>query len=328
MPAPDFRSLTRIALMGALLGAAGAATAGAIHHVAEMNTRQIDALPRDRTVVILPGGILEEHGPYLPSQSDGYMNERMTQELAQAIAARPGWEVLVFPMIPIGAGGANEIGRDHSWSGTYAVRSTTLRAVFMDLATELGDQGFRWVFVVHAHGAPHHNHALDVAGDYFHDNWGGHMVNLYGQLVEREDVRTEEERRADGRSQHGGMVESSVLMHLRPDLVAADIAQAPDFVGPDFAALIRISETEGWTGYYGAPRLANPEFGARAWRAMSAPRIAHALRILDGFDYRQTPRLGDIPDPAIRSVVDATSKHDEALERRQQEWLRAHGHLE
>jgi len=35
--------------------------------VAELNTAQIRALDLARTAVILPGGILEEHGPYLPS---------------------------------------------------------------------------------------------------------------------------------------------------------------------------------------------------------------------------------------------------------------------
>ena len=33
----------------------------------ELNTRQIEALDRQKTVVLIPGGILEEHGPYLPS---------------------------------------------------------------------------------------------------------------------------------------------------------------------------------------------------------------------------------------------------------------------
>jgi hypothetical protein len=44
-----------------------------IYHVQEMNTEQIKALEREKTVVLLPVGILEEHGPYLPSLSDGYI---------------------------------------------------------------------------------------------------------------------------------------------------------------------------------------------------------------------------------------------------------------
>ena len=123
-----------------------------IYHVKEMNTEQIKALDREKTVVLLPGGILEEHGPYLPSFSDGYMAERRTEDLANAIVERPGWKVLIFPLIPLGTGPANTLGQKYVFPGSYTVRPSTLRAVFMDLATDLGEQGFRWIFVVHAHG--------------------------------------------------------------------------------------------------------------------------------------------------------------------------------
>ena len=73
-----------------------------IYHVKDMNTEQIKALDREKTVVLLPEGILEEHGPYLPSFSDGYMAERRTEDLANAIVERPGWKVLIFPLIPLG----------------------------------------------------------------------------------------------------------------------------------------------------------------------------------------------------------------------------------
>jgi len=56
----------------------------------------------------------------------------------------------------------------------------TLRAIYMDLASELGDQGFRWIFLVHNHGAPNHHQALNQASDYFHDTYGGTMVHLFG----------------------------------------------------------------------------------------------------------------------------------------------------
>ncbi len=46
-----------------------------IHRVAQMNTEQIRAIDKQKTVVLLPGGILEEHGPHLPSFTDSYSNE-------------------------------------------------------------------------------------------------------------------------------------------------------------------------------------------------------------------------------------------------------------
>src|SRR5687768_9359633 len=93
-----------------------------IYKLAEMNAEQIAALDRSRTAVILTGGILEQHGPHLPSFSDGYLNEWYADGLAERIVARPGWKVLRFPTIPLGSGGANEIGRQFVAPGTYAVR--------------------------------------------------------------------------------------------------------------------------------------------------------------------------------------------------------------
>jgi hypothetical protein len=44
--------------------------ASRIYHLAELNTEQIRSLDRDRTAVLIPGGVLEEHGPFLPCSTD------------------------------------------------------------------------------------------------------------------------------------------------------------------------------------------------------------------------------------------------------------------
>jgi hypothetical protein len=56
----------------------------------------------------------------------------------------------------------------------------TLRAIYMDLGNDLGDQGFRWIFLVHNHGAPNNHRAPNQASDYFHYVYGGTMVHLFG----------------------------------------------------------------------------------------------------------------------------------------------------
>src|SRR4051812_8129334 len=90
--------------------------------IRDLTAVQIASLDRQRTAVILQGGILEEHGPYLPIYSDGWMNEYMTRQLADALVARPGWKVLIFPVVPLGSGGANELAGKRSFPGTFAVR--------------------------------------------------------------------------------------------------------------------------------------------------------------------------------------------------------------
>src|SRR5216684_2837860 len=153
----------RFSAAGILLAAAMFSTsqqvAAQVLRIAEMNTQQIRALNLQKTVVLIPGGILEEHGPYLPSYTDGYAIDAYTQELAKTIVARPGWTVVLFPQIPLGNDPANTGGK-RVFPGSYPIRMT-LRAVYMDLSNELGEQGFRWIFLVHNHGAPNHHKALN-----------------------------------------------------------------------------------------------------------------------------------------------------------------------
>ena len=168
-----------VGVLALLLG--GAPASAQVLHVSDLNTRQIRALDRDRTVVFLQGGMLEEHGPYLPAFTDGILSARLTTALARGVVAgKPGWTALVFPPVSVGASGSNEIGKHFVFPGTYAVRPSTLRAIDMDLATELGEQGFKWIMVVHVHGSPLHIGAIDDAGDFFHDMYGGRMINLWG----------------------------------------------------------------------------------------------------------------------------------------------------
>src|SRR5947209_6419443 len=116
-----FRSplLSRLALL--LLILLPMAATCQIFDVRDLNAGDIESLDRRRTVVILQGGILEEHGPFLPIYSDGWMNEFMTKQLADVLVARPGWKVLIFPVVPLGSGGANELGGKRTFPGTFAV---------------------------------------------------------------------------------------------------------------------------------------------------------------------------------------------------------------
>lgn len=80
-----------------------------IYQLKELNTTQIQSLDKNKTVVLLPGGIMEEHGPYLPVFSDGYWNEKLTDTIARSLS-KQNWNVIIFPTIPLGNSGANDIG--------------------------------------------------------------------------------------------------------------------------------------------------------------------------------------------------------------------------
>jgi creatinine amidohydrolase len=307
-----------VALAGIMFFDSG--SAAQIVQIAEMNTEQIRALDHAKTVVLLLGDILEEHGPYLPSFTDGYTDDAYTHELAKAIVARPGWTVVVFPQIPLGSQPMNRPGDKAVFPGSYPVRMATLRAVYMDLATELGEQGFRWIFLVHNHGAPNHHKALPEAADYFHDVYGGTMVDLFGLepiskcCGSREKMLSAKQLAEDGYSIHGGADEQSFMLFLKPELVPEGYKSAPSLTGQNFGDLVGIAKREGWPGYFGAPRYATAALGAVEFKLSSQNLNAVAVQILDGLDPRKISRWAD------KQATE--TKYDEAIEKRESDWLK------
>ena len=298
--------------------------------VAELTTTQLRALDRSKTVVFLLGGMMEEHGPYLPAFTDGILSERLLAELLKAfVEKKPGWTALVFPPISVGASGYNEFGGHYNFPGTYAARPSTLRSLFMDIAEDIGEQGFRKIFVVHVHGSPHHITALDDAGDYFRDTYGGQMVNLWGlvpvldgwgrAIWKLSDVIKKEE----GASFHGGMDEHSLMLHLRPELVTSGYKSAPIVTGATPQASLEAARRPDWPGYLGSPRLASAEVGERIWTGLATAAADHMLKILDGADPRQFPRYADLQrkNPIFEEWIKTGEARDAERQKRQKEWL-------
>ncbi len=328
-------------LMVAVIAAMSCGTLSAqIYRVAQMNADQIRALDKQKTVVLLPGGILEEHGPHLPSFTDGYSNEWLTQRLAEAIVKRPGWAVLVFPIIPLGHAGGNEIGGKVVSPGTYSIRRSTLRAVFMDLATELGEQGFRRIFIMNGHGSPFHNLMLDQAGDYFRDTYGGSMVNLHGLEPTREQLTklkltpsdlnlSESENKENGSFDvHAGLDETSRLLFLRPNLVNPVYRTLPPIAANDLDELFHIAKVPNWLGYIGSPRLATAAYGARSQQYSATRTNALAIAILDGvLDEQAIPRYANfmLDDKTVVKALETSSKYDAEVEQKQREWMKKKG---
>jgi creatinine amidohydrolase len=311
-----------------------------IYHVARMNTEQIASLDRQKTVVILTGGILEEHGPHLPSFTDGYSNEWLAQRLAEAIVQRPGYSILLFPTIPLGHGGANEIGNKKVFPGTYSIRRATLRAVFMDLATELGEQGFRWIFILHGHGAPYHNLMLDQACEYFRDVYGGRMIHLRGleptaEQITRLQLPTPpalnlsqaEKQEVGAMDEHAGFEETSRLMFLRPDLVSAAVTALPAQTTNNPEEFFKAARVAGWRGYLSSPRLARASYGARLQEYRSAHDNALAVAILEGkVDERDIPRYSQrMTSKEIVAALAEANQDELNRERKQQEWMTRSG---
>ena len=191
-----------------------------------------------------------------PSSSDGYENERgWPGDLAETIGGRPGWTGARLPSDPAGDRQRRRDRRALSSSpGSYTVRSATVRAIFMDLATELGEQGFRWVL----RSWPRFSASqprLDDASDFFRDTYRAQMVHLLGLEIDwsevgraRASLVPPEIRAEDANSVHAGLSETSRVLHVRPDLVARDLKALPSISAPP-PTIVETARAPRWPGH-------------------------------------------------------------------------------
>ena len=97
----------------------------------EMSTSALDALDRDRTVVVLTVSPIEEHGPHLPLGVDAYAARHFAEGLAQRlVAARPGWTAVLAPTLHLGSFTFNA-------PGTIRIRQRVVRDAVLDYGASL-----------------------------------------------------------------------------------------------------------------------------------------------------------------------------------------------
>jgi hypothetical protein len=94
-----------------------------IHTLDERTASQIAALDRQRTIFILPVGMLEPHGPHLPIGADtlavGYEAGGAARRVARDLA---GWSIVMMPAVNYRQSGANRLGDQRYHPGTYSTR--------------------------------------------------------------------------------------------------------------------------------------------------------------------------------------------------------------
>lgn len=181
----------------------------------DLKTTDFAALPDD-TVAVLPVAAVEQHGPHLPVSVDACINEHL---LDLAIGKAGDLSVLVLPMQAIGK--SNE---HMGFAGTLTLTAETA----MHLWTEIGElvhrAGVRRLMILNSHGGQ--PQIADIVARDLRVRLGMFVATAsWWQLGGLERFFSTEELK---HGIHGGAVETSLMLHFRPDLVAMD--QAANFV--------------------------------------------------------------------------------------------------
>ncbi len=95
----------------------------------------------DKTVALLPTGIVEAHGPHLPLGTDALMATYIAEETARRT------NVLLLPTVWYG----NTYVLD-KFPGTISISNETLYRLYLDIFREVARNGVKYLVVVNGHG--------------------------------------------------------------------------------------------------------------------------------------------------------------------------------
>lgn len=247
---------------------------------AYLNWKQVDALPRESTLLVLPTAAIEQHGHHLPLATDTLINNLL---LGHALVKLPA-ELPVYALPPVHYGKSNE---HLGFPGTLSLSATTFLSVLRDLGASLSSAGFRKLVLYNTHGG---NTALiDVMARDLRAEFGMRTFALHGSGGAAYDGLSPQERKYGF---HAGEVETALLLSFVPELVDRSAYSAnyiADVSAPDLLLPENAPATFAWltrdiapSGVLGDPRPATPENGAR-WLDQAATRLAAALKAMAEF---------------------------------------------
>src|SRR5262245_54370666 len=110
-----------------------------------------------RALVILPVGVVEEHGAHLPLGLDSFAAEVYAASAAPHLE-NAGYEVVVAPTINYGVARAAI-----DFPGTLSLEPETLRSMVVEIGRSLLRHKLRRLIILNGHRDKHHMKALDDA---------------------------------------------------------------------------------------------------------------------------------------------------------------------
>jgi creatinine amidohydrolase len=240
---------------------------------ADFTWKELDALDRAATVVVLPSGSLEQHGPHLTMASDSTAAEAVALAAAKRV---PG--SIVMPCLWY-----TPCLDTSNYTGTISISSVNFVNHLCDIMLSLYRHGFGKLVIANVHGGA--KTALDVAVREFHARMGTadkayaddffiHLHNIYVPAIELLNEM------AEGKDWgHACEMETSLDLYLDAERVKPDAAPE-EYIpwGKGFEWYIGDMRAVNESGVHGDATKASAEKGEKVFKAL----VEGLVGILEG----------------------------------------------
>ncbi len=180
---------------------------------------------RGGTTVMIPVGALEQHGPHMSMNPDVLLPTAISERVARKVGG------LVAPAIAYGYKSQQKSGGGNHIVGTTSLDGLTVTSVIRDVLKELARHGVRQVVLVNGHfeNSMFITEGIDLALREL--RWDGIsdfkcVVLSYWDFIDETTIETIYQGSFPGWAvEHGGVLETSLMLHLHPHLVDMDKVQ-------------------------------------------------------------------------------------------------------
>jgi len=204
----------------------------------DLSTREFSELDMANIVAILPIGAVEQHGPHLPVRVDAAINAGIVQRAVELLP--DNLPLLVMPALPIGKSDEHL-----AYPGTLSLPYEVLGKVWFEVAKSAWRAGIRKLIFWNSHGGQ--PQLMEIVCRQLRIELGMFAVGAsWFHTFDASDLYSAHEL---NHGIHGGDSETSMMLHLHPQLV--QMQHADNFVSTSVALEARggILTPEGGIGF-------------------------------------------------------------------------------
>ena len=234
------------------------------------------------SIIVQPLGAIEQHGPHLPLSTDSVI----AAAVAEAAVGQYGDEVDAWLLPTLDYTKSNE----HAWSpGTIWLSATTLLAVLDDIGRCVATTNAQRLVFFNGHGG--NSALLNVALRELRLTHG--LRTFLAHPGVPPDQSGSSPAAELGMGVHGGTEETSIMLHLAPDLVRMELGErrVPDKIAQNDYVRFGGRVSFGWLsndfnpdGYVGDPTVATKELGRQLFES-AVRAFGESLREVAAFDF-------------------------------------------
>lgn len=215
---------------------------------------------QNNSTVIIPVGALEQHGPHMPLGTDALLSTAVARSVADSLAQGEDYPAKVSQTFAYGFKSQQKSGGGNHLPGTISLDAASLISYTRDITRSFLKQGIRNIVFINGHYENYQflYEGVDLAlRDLSLEPGSEQKVLLlsYWDYVSDETLAAVYPDGFPGWDiEHGGVLETSLMLHLHPDLTHLDLAVShPPAQLTRFDRLPVLSERTPHTGCLSAP---------------------------------------------------------------------------